>query len=349
MTIGHAIVGGFSITIGYHRLWSHRSFQACIGIRILLAAFGAGEVQWPILWWVKHHRAHHTYTDTDQDPSNAKRGLLFSHIGWLLGLNEAAWGPADVSDLEDDPVVIWQQRLYYPILVVVGFLLPTTVAYYGWNDWKGGLLYGGLTRVVVTQQITFLNNSVAHASWAGSQPYSTKTTARNVRFLSFLNLGEGNHNFHHTFPVDYRSGVEWREPNVSRWVIWLWGKLGLAFDLKTVSPREIERARLIQKRGGIYQRLYYNEHNTQSLSQLPRITWDEYRSRSKCGNLLVSIGGAVYDVAGFMDEHPGGRDLIQKFIGKDATESYYGHHLHSPDAEGILERLCVSRLADDLH
>ncbi|KAJ5168894.1 uncharacterized protein N7482_004488 [Penicillium canariense] len=285
------------------------------------------------------------YTDTDQDPYNAKRGLLFSHIGWLLGLNEAIWGPVDLSDLREDPVVIWQDRLYWPIVIAAGILLPGMVAHYGWDDWKGGMLYAGLYRIIVTQHITFLINSVAHASWAGTQPYSSSTTARNVPLLAVITLGEANHNFHHTFPTDYRNGVSWTEPDFSRWIIWLWGKLGLATDLKSATPLQIEQARLTQRKTR-KERQGGQKAKTRALSKLPQISWEEYMTQSEDGNFLVAINGIIYDVATFMNDHPGGRDLIQQSLGKDATVLYYGSHLHSPQAEDILQSLQVLRLED---
>ncbi|KAJ5653743.1 hypothetical protein N7490_000746 [Penicillium lividum] len=338
MAITWGIMGGFSITIGYHRLWAHRSFQACTALRIFLAAIGAAQNQWSIMWWVKHHRAHHRYTDTDQDPYNANRGVLFSHMGWLIGKNEASWGPVDLSDLKDDPVVIWQRLLYYPLLIVVGFLLPGAVAHYGWHDWKGGMLYGGLFRIIITQQITFLINSVAHAPWAGTQPYSAKTTARNIPLLAIFTLGEANHNFHHEFPTDYRNGIEWHEPDISRWVIWLWGKLGLASNLKTARFADIERARLYQK-NGVNECLNYTKNNIQRALQLPEISWQQYVTQCSLGHCLVSISEVVYDVTEFRHDHPGGRDIIQQAIGKDATDLYSEHHIHSEQAETILQAL----------
>ncbi|KAJ6044920.1 hypothetical protein N7499_007425 [Penicillium canescens] len=339
MTITSAILGGLGITIGYHRLWAHRSFQACTAVKILLAVAGAAQSQWPILWWVRHHRAHHKYVDTDRDPYNANRGLWFTHIGWLLGKNEAAWGRVDVSDLEIDPVVIWQKRLYYPIVVVVGILLPTAVAHYGWNDWKGGMIYGGLGRIALSHHVTFMINSVAHASWAGSQPYSATTTARNVPLLALVSFGEGNHNFHHTFPTDYRNGIKWHEPDLSRLVIWTWAKLGLVSDLKTVSPLEIELA-------GQRQHVRRTEDG-EKLTQLPRMIWHEYIKQVNRGRCWVSIDGMVYDVTDYMNDHPGGRDLIEGVIGKDATALYYGHHSHSPHAAAVLEDLRISLIRSD--
>ncbi|KAF3388733.1 Acyl-CoA desaturase [Penicillium rolfsii] len=348
MAITWGIVGGFSITIGYHRLWAHRSFSACIGIRIALAVVGAAQNQWPILWWVKHHRAHHQYTDTDQDPYNATRGLLFSHIGWLLGLNENAWGPVDLSDLKKDPVVMWQDRFYWPILITVGILLPGAVAHCGWDDWKGGILYAGITRIIITQHITFLINSVAHAPWAGTQPYSTSTTARNIPLLAILTLGEANHNFHHAFPADYRNGVHWNEPDFSRWIIWLWGHLGWVKDLKIASPVEIEQARLKREKESARSQQDSAE-DTEALLRLPRMSWEEFKKQCDEVGALTCIGGVVYNVSDFMDTHPGGRDLIEQSIGKDASDLYYGNHLHSPHADNILKGLQVSVLHDPRH
>lgn len=336
------------MTVGYHRLWAHRSFSACLGIRIVLAVIGAAQNQWPILWWVKHHRAHHKYTDTDQDPYNAKRGLLFSHVGWLLGLNEKAWGPVDLSDLKNDPVVIWQDRMYWPILITVGILLPGAVAHCGWNDWKGGMLYAGLTRIIMTQHITFLINSVAHAPWVGTQPYSISTTARNIPLLAILTLGEANHNFHHAFPTDYRNGVSWNEPDFSRWIIWLWGRIGWAKDLKTASPFEIKQARLNQQKAK-NQGQNGKSETIQALSKLPPMSWEDFERRSGDMHHLTCINGVVYDVADFMDTHPGGRDLIEQSLGKDATELYHGSHLHSPYADNVLKDLQVGILEGARH
>lgn len=213
----------------------------------MLACLGAGQSQWSIMWWAHHHCAHHQYTDTDRDPYNACRGFFFSHVGWMLCPNEESWGPVDLSDLKSDPpVVIWQQRYYLPVALASGSLLPMAIAHYGWNYWKSGLLYACFLRVAVVFQSSFLVNSVARSSWAETQPYSNHTTARNVPVLRGWTLGEGNHNFHHTFPSDYRNGILWYEHDPSRWIILGLSKLGLVYGLKTTSNEEIDRARLMQ-------------------------------------------------------------------------------------------------------
>jgi stearoyl-CoA desaturase (delta-9 desaturase) len=254
----------------------------------------------------------------------------------------------DLSDLKKDPVIIWQDRLYWPILITVGILLPGAVAHCGWNDWKGGILYAGITRIIITQHITFLINSVAHAPWAGTQPYSTSTTARNIPLLAILTLGEANHNFHHAFPTDYRNGVNWNEPDFSRWIIWLWGRLGWVNDLKIASPLEIEQARLKQQKKGT-RSWNGSDEDIQALSEVPRMSWEGFRKQGDDGDELTCINGVVYDVSNFMDDHPGGRDLIEKSIGKDATDLYHGNHLHSPHADNILKGLQVSILEDPRH
>jgi stearoyl-CoA desaturase (delta-9 desaturase) len=228
---------------GYHRLWAHRSYSAHPALRYFLAILGAAQCQWSIMWWAQHHRAHHRYTDTDKDPYDARRGFFFAHIGWLIGLDSSKWGEVDTSDVARDPVVRWQQRYYGVIAVLACLALPTTIAHFGWNDWKGGVCYGAVGRTIITMQSTFLVNSLAHMPWAGYRPYSHRWTATNVPLVAFLAAGEGNHNFHHAFPRDYRNGIEWFELDWTQTVIWLCMKLGLASDLVTTSEVYIKTAR----------------------------------------------------------------------------------------------------------
>lgn len=307
----------------------------------MLAFLGAGQSQWSIMWWTHHHRAHHQYTDTDRDPYNARRGFFFSHVGWMLGPNQESWGPVDLSDLKNDPVVIWQQRYYLPLALASGALLPTTIAYFGWNDWKGGLLYGGFLRVAVVLQSSFLINSVAHSSWAGTQPYSNHTTARNVPLLRVWTLGEGNHNFHHTFPSDYRNGILWYEHDPSRWIILGLSKLGLVYGLKTTSNEEIERARLMQS--GCEPQVHHQD--TAAVSSLPQIDWLTYINQVNEGRPWICIDHIVHDVTKFMDDHPGGRAIIQQAIGLDGTALFYVQHANSPHAKRVLETLRVARIS----
>jgi stearoyl-CoA desaturase (delta-9 desaturase) len=109
----------------------------------------------PIIWWARLHRAHHRYTDTDLDPYNAKRGLFWTHVGWVIFKPRCKHGRVDISDLLNNPVVMWQ-RHYYPWLVLVtAVIFPTMVAGLGWGDWQGGFVYSALLRLVYVQQVSF--------------------------------------------------------------------------------------------------------------------------------------------------------------------------------------------------
>ena len=297
------------------------------------------------MWWVRHHRAHHQYTDTRKDPYNARRGFLFSHIGWLISYNPKEWGEVDLSDLTQDPVVVWQQRYYAPIAILISVVFPVTIAHYGWNDGLGGFIYLSFVRLAIQTHVTFLINSLAHASWAGSQPYSNTHTARNVPFLALIAGGEGSHNFHHTFPGDYRSGIDQFDSDLAARFIQLCEKLGLASNLRTTSPSEVEKAR--QHQAGQTKQPTELADTISDVRRVPTVSRDEFTAQAAAGRSLVCIDGFIYDVTEFMADHPGGYRLIQDVIGKDATNVFYnGLHAHSPHAETILYSLRTATLRD---
>jgi stearoyl-CoA desaturase (delta-9 desaturase) len=149
----------------------------------------------------------------------------------------------DISDLLNDPVVAWQERHFIPVAVGMGWLLPMVVCGLWTSDWLGGLLYGGILRMCLCHQGIFCINSVCH--YFGDQPYDTRLSARNVpHVLAMCTLGEGYHNYHHAFPADYRMGVHWYDLDITKWNIWVWGKLGLARDLKRIQKIEIDKPSL---------------------------------------------------------------------------------------------------------
>ena len=234
---------GLAITTGYHRLWSHRTYDAHWSIRVILMLLGAMALQNSILQWASGHRSHHQHVDDDErDPYSAGRGLWFSHIGWMLRRYPS--GETDLSnvrDLQRDPIVAFQHRHYYALAVGLNVLLPLGL---GWlhGDLWGVFLLAGVLRLVVSHHLTFLINSVAHAF--GRQPYSDDHSARDNGWLAFLTYGEGYHNFHHQFAHDYRNGIRWWHWDPSKWIICSLSWVGLTRRLRRTPAVVIQRARL---------------------------------------------------------------------------------------------------------
>jgi stearoyl-CoA desaturase (delta-9 desaturase) len=237
---------GLGITAGYHRLWAHTSYSATVPLKIFLAAVGGGAVEGSIRWWARDHRAHHRYTDTEKDPYSVRKGLLYSHFGWMLmKQNPKRIGRTDISDLNDDAVVVWQHKHYLKVVLFMGLIFPTLVAGLGWGDWLGGFVYAGILRIFFVQQATFCVNSLAH--WLGDQPFDDRNSPRDHVITALVTLGEGYHNFHHEFPSDYRNAIEWHQYDPTKWSIWMWKQMGLAYDLKQFRSNEIEKGRLQQQ------------------------------------------------------------------------------------------------------
>jgi stearoyl-CoA desaturase (delta-9 desaturase) len=235
--------GGLAITAGYHRLWSHRTYNAHWTVRLFFMLFGAMSLQNSILIWSSQHRTHHRFVDdVDKDPYSAKRGFWFSHMGWILrdypsGVNDFS----NARDLERDPMVMFQHRYYLPLALFMNIAFPLLL---GWavGDVWGVFLLAGLLRLVINHHCTWFINSLAHM-W-GSQPYTDENTARDNGALAFFTFGEGYHNFHHIFQNDYRNGIRWWQWDPTKWLINALSAMGLADNLKTVPDLWIQRAQL---------------------------------------------------------------------------------------------------------
>jgi stearoyl-CoA desaturase (delta-9 desaturase) len=231
----------FALSAGYHRLFSHKAYDAHPALRAFLLAFGAGAFQNSALTWAADHRRHHKRTDTAADPYDARRGFWHSHVGWVLRQTPPATELHPVPDLEKDPLILWQHRLYPVIGIIVGFLIPAAIGYALGDGW-GGFVLGGLARLLFVYHVTFSINSFAHM--LGTQPYSDRNSARDSFIAAMLSMGEGYHNFHHTFPADYRNGVRAHQFDPSKWLIRFLAYCGLARNLKRTSAPIIMRARL---------------------------------------------------------------------------------------------------------
>ena len=234
---------GMSITAGYHRLWSHKAYKARGALRFFFALGGACALQNDVLHWASDHRRHHAHVDNDdKDPYSAGRGFWFSHIGWILRNYESGKEDfSNVKDLQCDPVVAWQYKHYLSLVLLMNIGLPVFLGFLN-GDIIGSLLLGGLLRLVVSQHVTWLINSIAHI-W-GRQPYSDESSARDNGLLAFVTYGEGYHNYHHTFQWDYRNGIKWWHYDPTKWFIRGCAFLGLTSDLKRISAVVIETARL---------------------------------------------------------------------------------------------------------
>ncbi len=232
---------GLGITGGYHRLFAHGAYRASWPLRLFYLLFGAASVQNSALKWAADHRAHHAHTDHDGDPYDIRRGFFWAHIGWVLHRNPTPSANTElVADLEKDPLVRLQHRYYVPLAVVFGAAMPMAIGAL-WGDAVGAMLVAGWLRLVVQWHATFAINSLTHMF--GSQPYTTRISARDSFWVALLTFGEGYHNFHHRFQVDYRNGVRWFQFDPTKWWIWAAARIGLARDLRRVPAARIAEAR----------------------------------------------------------------------------------------------------------
>lgn len=235
------LASGLSITGGYHRFFSHQTYQAGRLIQLFFLFFGAAAFQGSVLEWSTDHRNHHRYSETDKDPYNIEKGFWFAHIGWLMVLDTSKRDFKNIDDLMQSRWNLWQHKYYSRIAVFSGFIAPALIAAC-WGDFLGGLLIAGVLRTVLNHHFTFCINSVCHLF--GQRRYSLEQTARDNWFTAFFTYGEGFHNFHHQFPLDYRNGIRHYHYDPTKWFIWALKQLRLAKDLKKISKSHLTRYRL---------------------------------------------------------------------------------------------------------
>lgn len=236
-----AAATNLSITAGYHRLFSHKSYDAHPIAKFLFLFIGTSGWQGPALKWSSDHRRHHSHIDGDKDPYNIHRGFWYAHMGWLF-LRESVDQKIHAPDLEKSWMIRFQNDYYVPLAIAIGFGLPTLVGWLAFGSPFGGLLIAGALRISLTQQSTFFVNSLCHT--LGKQTYSKEISARDSLFVAFLTHGEGYHNFHHKFQIDYRNGIKWYQWDPTKWVIRFLHFFGMASKLRQISNAEILKARL---------------------------------------------------------------------------------------------------------
>jgi len=235
---------GMSITTGYHRLWSHKTYQAHWSLKLVCALGGAFALQNSILHWSSDHRIHHKFVDNnDVDPYSAKRGFWFSHIGWMLREYQVHRysNYENVRDLQKDAIVMWQHKNYLLLTLLMNIGVPLLFGFWH-GDIISSLLLVGFFRLVLSHHTTFFINSLAHI-W-GKQTYTEKNTARDNGFIAFLTFGEGYHNFHHIFENDYRNAIRWWQFDPTKWLIKAGSYIGLTNKLRITPEDKITKARL---------------------------------------------------------------------------------------------------------
>jgi len=252
LLLGMYFLTALGITVGFHRLFVHRSFETYTWVKFLWAVLGSMAVQGPMLKWVAMHRRHHQYSDTPADPHTPHghgrsllgllRGFWHSHIGWFFDPD-----PPDldryVKDLRASPALRLASRLF-PLWVALGLVLPAVLGGLLTQSWAGvwtGLIWGGLVRLFLVHHVTWSVNSACHL-W-GFRPFQSDDESRNNFVFGILALGEGWHNAHHAFPTSARHGLRWWEIDVSYWVIRALALLGLAWDLKLPTREMLAKER----------------------------------------------------------------------------------------------------------
>ncbi len=254
-TVIFAALTNLSVTAGYHRLFSHKSYDAHPVVKFFFLLIAASGWQGSALKWSSDHRRHHSFIDGDKDPYNIHRGFWFAHMGWMF-LKETVDQPIHAPDLEKDVLVKLQDKYYLPIAIFMGFIFPALVGWAMGSFW-GGLFIAGVLRITLTQQSTFFVNSLCHT--LGKQTYSKEISARDSLFVAFLTHGEGYHNFHHKFQIDYRNGIRWYQWDPTKWTILSLKMLGLAKKLRQIPHTEILKARLQAEEANLRMHGYADE------------------------------------------------------------------------------------------
>jgi stearoyl-CoA desaturase (Delta-9 desaturase) len=248
------ICTGLGVTVGFHRMLTHRSFKTSPFLRGFLAALGSAAIEGPVIAWVADHRKHHAFSDRDGDPHSphvghapgvrgALAGLFHAHVGWLFVHSQRGCRERYASDLIADPVV---SRINDTFLIwaAIGLAIPFGLGVaIGHTVGSGltGLLWGGLVRMLVVHHVTYSINSLCHSF--GRRPFATNDESRNLGWLSLFTFGEAWHNNHHAFPTSAIHGLRRWQFDPSGYLILGLERMGLVWDVVKVSPeRQAARA-----------------------------------------------------------------------------------------------------------
>jgi stearoyl-CoA desaturase (Delta-9 desaturase) len=226
------VVTAFGLTIGFHRMLTHRSFRTGPAVKVILLVLGSMAVPGPPIEWAATHIKHHSQSDREGDPHSAKEGLFHSHIGWLFK-DRFADPQTYCPHLLKDSSVVFVNRTFL-LWVALSLAIPFVVG--GWT----GLLWGGLVRIFIGHHAAFSVNSICHTF--GRREFETHDCSRNQWVVGLLAFGEGWHNNHHAFPRSAFHGLHWWQFDLSGYIIWTLERLGLVYDVHRVSPALLARS-----------------------------------------------------------------------------------------------------------
>jgi len=285
--------------------------------------------------------------DSDKDPYSVHKGFWYAHLGWMIFRQDSRrTGSVDISDLNDNAILLFQHKYYIHIALFFGYVFPCFVGYYFWNDFWGALIYAGFGRMFAVHQGTFLVNSLAHSY--GSQTYSTEHTSYDSAITALLTFGEGYHNYHHEFPHDYRNGVSWYQYDPTKWSIRLLSWFGLVSRLVRFPVNEMLKAKLQVKQQKLDELKKQIDWGT-PVDQLPVMTWEEVNNLIKKGRYLIVLDNQVLDTEQFLNQHPGGKSILSFWNGRDATQAFNGLvYKHSKAARNLVSHLRMARLQEKL-
>ena len=241
------LLTGVGITVGFHRLLTHRSFEAPAAVRVTFAVLGSMAVQGPVISWVADHRKHHAFTDEEGDPHSphlsrlpgllgAVSGLWHAHVGWLFSAEGRASRERYARDLMRDRAIRFVDR-WFGLWLLLGLAVPFALGWLITGTLAGGLtafVWGGLVRIFLLHHVTFAINSLCH--FLGRRRFAVEDESRNVAWLAPISFGEAWHHNHHAFPTSAFHGLRRREIDPGGWVILALEKLGLAWNVVRVPP-----------------------------------------------------------------------------------------------------------------
>ena len=244
------IIGGMSITVGYHRLYAHKAYSANAFFEWCVLLGSALSMEMSALKWSHDHRIHHNHVDTDKDPYSIKKGFWYAHVLWLFDY-QREYDASLVPDLLKNPRVVLQDRYYGAFVVGVnlavfglGWLLVGPLA---------SFFFGFLLRMAMIHHSTWFINSLCHT--IGSKTYARELSAVDNALLALLTFGEGYHNYHHAFAADYRNGIRWYHFDPSKWTIWIASKLGMTEKLRVINDVALQKALVLKDRKMIIEHL----------------------------------------------------------------------------------------------